>query len=143
MDRFGFAGLPWVARCARNLADALSGVAELLELRGNTEARLRFEAEVREFVSPALPVLMHKRARLLGGAGERTVLARRWLAELDLYVDRILLPMLKPKSFVTWRDHARMTGLIDAMIDEAAAGKGQGVQEQPPVTWRVDTGWAV
>lgn len=143
MDRFRFAGLSWMARCTRSLADALSGVAELLELRGHAEARLRFDAEVRELVRPALPVLMHKRARFLGGAGDTTTLARRWLAELDLYVDRILLPMLKPKSFVTRRDHARIVALIDAMIDEAAAGKGRGLQEQPPVTWRVDTGWAV
>lgn len=132
-----------MARCARGLADTLSCVAELLELRGTAEERLRFDAEVRELVRPALPVLMHKRARLLGGAGDSTTLTRRWLAELDLYVDRILLPMLKPKRFVTRRGHDRIIALIDGMIDEAAAGKGHEPQEQPPVTWRVDTGWAV
>lgn len=143
MDRFGFFGLSWMAQCARDLADTLSGIAELLELRGSAEERLRFDEDVRDLVRPALPVLMHKRARLLGGAGDSTTLARRWTAELDLYVDRILLPMLKPKGSVTRRGHARIAALIDGMIDEAVAGKGLRLPEAPPVTWRVDTGWAV
>lgn len=141
MQHSNMAGSSWGASWRKSLGEALQTVSAFLNLSGKATGR-SLEDEVRELVRPSLPVLMHKRAKLLGETADGYSPAQRWLAELDRYVDRILWPMLSPQAGGSWR-RRRVAAWVDAQV---AAGQEASAEHDPnatpPVTWRIDTGWA-
>lgn len=142
MQHSSMVGSSWGASWRKSLGEALRTVSAFLNLSGKTAGR-SLEDEVRELVRPSLPVLMHKRAKLLGDTAEGYSPAQRWLAELDRYVDRILWPMLSPQAGYSQRRRRRVAAWVDAQVaagQEASAAHDPNAA--PPVTWRTDTGWA-
>jgi len=143
MQHSSMAGSSWGASWRKSLGEALRAVGAFLTPRSGKTAKRSLEDEVRELVRPSLPVLMHKRAKLLGETAEGHSPAQRWLAELDRYVDRILWPMLSPETGRSQRRRRRVAAWIDAQIAaEQEAGAAHDPNATPPVTWRTDTGWA-
>lgn len=142
MHSSGMAESPWGAGWRKSLGEALRTVGAFLDLRSGRTANRRLEEEVRELVRPSLPVLMHKRAKLLGDAAEGYVPAQRWLAELDLYVDRILWPMLGAHAGRNRRRRRQVAAWVDAQVAAGQTSAEHDPHAVPPVTWRVDTGWA-
>lgn len=128
-------GVGW----GHGFTDALASVRGFLDLRGR--ARERLERDVAELVGPGLPLLMHKRSRLAGPKEDGTACAQRWYRELEYYVDRIVLPMLRTRT--ADEDRAHVIALVDAMVAaEQARAAARALRTPRPITWQFDTGWA-
>ena len=113
---------------------------EFLDLRAAEEHR-RLDAEVRGIASSSLPILVHKRSRLLAAEGADEVPGARWRVELECYVDRILWPLLSGDLAKHVEARARVIREVDGLVAAEAARLACG-PHVPPVTWRVETGWA-
>lgn len=118
---------------AGSVAEALAAVAGFLNLHRDDE---RIENDVVTLVGPALPLLMHKRAKFFANAEEP---AKRWRAEVEFYVDRILWPMLATGRDKRGRIRMRVIGLVDSLVIKAHASAGASPVAQP-LAWQ--DGWA-
>jgi len=114
--------------------NAWKTAGEFLDLRAAGEIR-RLDEEVRGIVSSSLPILVHKRSKLLAVDGAR------WLAEMEHYVDNILWPLLSADLAKRLEARARVIREVDGLVAAEAARIASG-PHVPPVTWRVETGWA-
>lgn len=139
MTRSGAFGLLRGVGWGHGFTDALAAIHGFLDLRGR--GRERLEQDVVALVEPGLPLLMHKRSKLAGPKEDGTACAQRWYTELEYYVDRIVLPMLRTRPADEERAH--VIALVDAMVAaEQARAAAEALRTPRPVTWRVDTGWA-
>jgi hypothetical protein len=114
-------------------AEALATVAGFLNLYGDDG---RFDTDVVALVGPALPLLMHKRQKFFAHMEEP---AKRWRAEIEFYVDRILWPMLGAGADRGGRIRTRVIGLVDALVTRAQA-RAATIEVPQPLAWR--DGWA-
>jgi hypothetical protein len=120
----------------RGFAEAAATARGFLALCGGGENA--FDADIGELVRPNLAVLAHKRTRLGASPDEPMGSTPRWMTELDFYVDRILMPMLCGKTVA----RAHVVERVDRLIAAEQARAGMVGETPPPITWRVETGWA-
>ncbi len=111
-----------------------------LDLRAAEDNR-RLDEEVRGIVAPSLAILVHKRGKLLAGEGRDELPAQGWRVELERYVDCILWPLLSGDLAKRVEARARVVRDVDRLV-MAEAARLASAPHLPPVTWRVETGWA-
>ncbi|HJW41831.1 MAG TPA: hypothetical protein VJ476_11455 [Rhizomicrobium sp.] len=72
-----------------------------------------FEADMRELIAPHLPVLAHRRAKLLDGSD-----GVRWSDELDTFMRKGLWPLLGDERDFAERNRTFVTLMLDVAIAE-------------------------
>jgi hypothetical protein len=94
--------------------DALKQVLGLLVqgLDFESDSRRTFELELEKLLTPHMAVLIHRRQKLLQGAGRE-----RWSDELDLFMRRSLWPALGAELDYAERNRTFVTLLVDVMIE--------------------------
>ncbi len=120
--------------------NAWKTAGEFLDLRAAEENR-RLDEEVRGIVTSSLAILVHKRDKLLATDGADDLPGVRWQAELEHYVDRILWPLLSGDLARRVEARSRVIRDVDRLVT-AEAARAASSPHLPPVTWRVETGWA-
>ena len=78
----------------------------------DVDQRRAFETELRELIAPHMPILIHRRAKLLESNGEE-----RWSDELDGFMRTSLWPLLGTDLDYADRNRTFVTLLIDVMIE--------------------------
>jgi len=97
----------------------------------------RFESEVKALIVPHLPVLAHRRARLLdGGRGER------WSDELDGFMEQRLWPLLGEDRAFAERNRTFVTLLLDVTIAAEQSRDRAPGGEALPLVRAFDASWA-
>lgn len=120
--------------------NAWKTAGEFLDLRAAEENR-RLDEEVRGIVASSLAILVHKRDKLRSADGADDLPGVSWRAEVEHYVDRILWPLLSSDLASRIEARARVIRDVDRLVATEAARLASG-PHVPPVTWRVETGWA-
>lgn len=100
-----------------------------------------FEDEVRELTAEYLPVLLHKRAKLITAYGK--AFEARWLEELKFFQERVLWPALGERADYAVRHRRQVSRVLNRMVCAAqAACDAPQANTMMPVTSRFDTSWA-
>jgi hypothetical protein len=101
-----------------------------------TDTWRNFERDVKELIAPHMPVLAHRRARLLeSDSGER------WSDELDSFMRQSLWPMLGDDRAYAERNRTFVTLMLDVTI--AAEQRRQTSHAEPlPFVRAFDANWA-
>ncbi|MBU6444592.1 MAG: hypothetical protein KGR48_11850 [Alphaproteobacteria bacterium] len=120
--------------------NAWKAAGEFLDLHAAEENR-RLDEEVRGIASSSLPILVHKRDKLLAAEAPDDLPGTRWRIELERYVDRILWPLLSGDLAKHFEARGHVIREVDGLVSAEAARLAAG-PHVPPVTWRVETGWA-
>lgn len=101
------------------------------------DKRRAFEAELKELMAPHMPVLIHRRAKLLAETGDE-----RWSDELQTFMQRSLWPLLGPDRGYADRNRAFITLMLDVAIErEQRRAAAASVATIPQVS-RFDATWA-
>ena len=109
------------------------------EMKFETDTWRKFEREVKALVAPHLPVLAHRRERLLDGTGEA-----RWSDELGGFMERGLWPLLgdTDRAYAE-RNRTFVTLLLDvAIADEQRRMQAVSRAEALPLVRAFDANWA-
>jgi len=119
--------------------DALKQVRALLiqGLDFETDSRRTFERELALLLAPHMAVLIHRRQKLLVGAGRE-----RWSDELDHFMRQSLWPSLGAELDYAERNRTFVTLLVDVMIERE---QRRATNETPialPLVSRFDASWA-
>ncbi len=128
----------WPRRWVDAFTDAVSSLGGFLALHRRAGEVRYLEDEVRSLVAPSLPLLIHKRSKILaapGGAAQA-----RWRTELEFFVDRILWPMLGIASDPEGRVRARIADHVDTLVTVEHAKAASLPCSPQPIAWRA--GWA-
>lgn len=97
--------------------------------------RRALESELRELIAPHLPILMHRRAKLLENSGG-------WCDELESFMRTSLWPMLGADLDYAERNRTFVTLLIDVMIEREQRRTAQMNAVAMPLVSRFDASWA-
>lgn len=95
-----------------------------------------FEAEMRELIAPHLPVLVHRRAKLLDGSDGSS-----WSEELDTFMRQSLWPLLGDERAYAERNRTFVTLMLDVAIAEEQR-RVQARVESLPFVRNFDASWA-
>ena len=99
--------------------------------------RRAFESELAELIAPHMPVLVHRRAKLLESDGKE-----RWSDELNAFMTRSLWPLLGSERDYADRNRAFVTLMLDVAIErEQGRSAAIAVAVMPQVS-RFDATWA-
>jgi hypothetical protein len=101
------------------------------------DARRAFEAELLELIAPHMPVLVHRRQKLLECAG-----AERWSDELDAFMRQSLWPLLGDDLQFAERNRTFVTLILDVAIEREQSRMSGGRVDLFPLVSRFDTSWA-
>ena len=96
-----------------------------------------FELEMRELVAPHMPVLAHRRAKLLDGSD-----GTRWSDELDAFMTRNLWPLLGDERDFAQRNRTFVTLMLDVAIAEEQRRLQAAITEGLPFVRAFDASWA-
>ena len=121
------------------VAGALKQVLELL-LQGldfESDSRRALELELAQLLAPHMAVLIHRRQKLLEGAGRE-----RWSDELDLFMRRSLWPALGAELDYAERNHTFVTLLVDVMIEREQRRTTSANPILARLSSRSDASWA-
>ena len=99
--------------------------------------RHAFEGELRELIAPHLPVLAHRREKLLHSSGEE-----RWSDELDNFMRQSLWPLLGDDRDFAERNRTFVTLLVDVEIEREQRRTALECPINVPLVSRFDTSWA-
>ena len=103
-----------------------------------TGRRRALESELRELIAPQMPILMHRRAKLLESGGRE-----RWCDELDSYMHTNLWPLLSSADLdYAQRNRTFVTLMIDVMIEREQRQTAQTNAVAVPLVSRFDASWA-
>ncbi|HTP75784.1 MAG TPA: hypothetical protein VMJ73_02290 [Rhizomicrobium sp.] len=101
------------------------------------DKRRAFEAELRDLIAPHMPVLIHRRAKLLAEMGDE-----RWSDELQTFMQRSLWPLLGPDREYADRNRTFVMLMLDVAIErEQRRAAEERVAVMPQVS-RFDATWA-
>ena len=96
-----------------------------------------FEVEMRTLIAPHMPVLAHRRAKLLDGSD-----GVRWAKELDGFMTRNLWPLLGDERDFAERNRTFVTLMLDvAIAEEQRRRQAEGASALPFVSG-FDASWA-
>lgn len=101
------------------------------------ERRREFESELDQLIAPHLPVLMHRRAKLLEGAGNDL-----WCDELDNFIRTNLWPLLGADLDYAQRNRTFVTLLIDVTIEREQRRTALESSAAMPLVSNFDASWA-
>ena len=102
-----------------------------------SERRRVFETDLKELIAPHLPVLVHRREKLLETCGQE-----RWSDELDSFMHKSLWPSLGADLDYAERNRTFVTLILDVAIErEQRRGSPDGDVAVPCVS-RFNTSWA-
>jgi hypothetical protein len=96
-----------------------------------------FEAEMRGIVAPHLPVLAHRRAKLLDGSD-----GSRWSEELDLFMRKSLWPLLGDERDYAERNRTFVTLMLDIAVAEEQRRVQVARRDSLPFVRSFDASWA-
>ena len=99
--------------------------------------RRALESELRELIAPHMPILMHRRAKLLERAEKAC-----WCDELDSFMRTRLWPLLGANLDYAERNRTFVTLLIDVMIEREQRRTTQTSAAAVPLVSRFDASWA-
>lgn len=99
--------------------------------------RRALETELRELIAPHMPILMHRRAKLLERAGRE-----HWCDELDSFMRTSLWPLLGTDLDYAERNRTFVTILIDVMIEREQRQASQTSAAVVPLVSQFDASWA-
>ena len=103
----------------------------------DSERRRAFEAEIKELIAPHMPVLAHRRSKLLAARGPE-----RWSDELDAFMRQSLWPFLGADLDYADRNRAFVTLILDVAIEREQRRNSQDCEIAVPLVSRFDTNWA-
>lgn len=103
----------------------------------DAERRRGFESELDQLIAPHLPVLMHRRAKLLACAGEDL-----WCDELDSFMQTNLWPLLGADLDYAERNRTFVTLLIDVTIEREQRRRAIVSSAAVPLVSQFDASWA-
>jgi hypothetical protein len=101
------------------------------------ERRRAFETELKELIAPHMPVLVHRRAKLLASAGQE-----RWSDELDSFMRQSLWPLLGSDLDYAERNRTFVTLLLDVAIEREQRRASEACAAVIPLVSRFDATWA-
>ena len=99
--------------------------------------RRALELELHDLIAPHMPILIHRRAKLLECSGKES-----WCDELDRFMRTILWPMLGTDLDYAQRNRTFVTLLIDVMIEREQRRTAQRSAVAVPLVSRFDASWA-
>jgi hypothetical protein len=107
---------------------------------GAPGGQIAFESELVNLVTPHLPVLAHKRARMFVPTDEGAV--ERWSLELHCFLDRSVLPLMGADRAYALRNRALVATLVDREIarEQVRAAERNTTEFLPRVT-RFESSW--
>jgi hypothetical protein len=106
---------------------------------GQAQDSSPLHAELLALAAPHLPVLVHKRARMLEGVHGHT----DWLVELDHFATRSLWPHVSSVCPHDVRTKKRVLEILDAIVRSEESRAAAASEANPPYTSRFDTSWAI
>jgi hypothetical protein len=101
------------------------------------ERRQAFEIELREMIAPHMPVLLHRREKLLENSGQES-----WSDELDLFLRQSLWPLLGADKDFAERNRTFVTLIVDVEIEREQRRTARACALNIPQVSRFDTSWA-
>ena len=122
-----------------NVFEAAKQVFSLLT-RGvdfDSGRRRAFEIDLKELMAPHMPVLTHRRAKLLETSGPE-----RWSDELDAFMRQSLWPFLGADLDYAERNRAFVTLILDVAIEREQRRDPRDCEIAIPLVSRFDTSWA-
>ena len=102
-----------------------------------SERRRAFESDLKELMAPHMPVLTHRRAKLLETCGQE-----RWSDELDAFMRQSLWPFLGADLDYAESNRAFVTLILDVAIEREQRRNSQDCEVAVPLVSRFDTSWA-
>jgi hypothetical protein len=96
-----------------------------------------FESDLKQLIAPHMPVLVHRRAKLLAGAGRE-----RWSDELDAFMRHSLWPLLGDDRDYAERNRTFVTLMLDVAIAEEQRRIDAPHAEMIPQVSRFGASWA-
>ena len=99
--------------------------------------RHAFETGIKELLAPHMPVLTHRRAKLLETSGQE-----RWSDELDAFMRQSLWPFLGADLDYAERNRAFVTLILDVAIEREQRRSSREPELAVPLVSRFDTSWA-
>ncbi len=124
---------------ARPVASAIKQVIGFLVqgMEFETEGWRSFESDLKELVAPHMPVLVHRRAKLLDGNSQD-----RWSDELDRFMRDSLWPLLGDDRDYAERNRTFVTLMLDVTVAEEQRRLAAVQPETVPQVSRFDATWA-
>ena len=101
------------------------------------ERRRAFEIELKDLIAPHMPVLVHRRAKLLENSGPE-----RWSEELDAFMRQSLWPLLGADRDYADRNRTFVTLILDVAIEREQVVVTRNSPADVPLVSRFDTSWA-
>lgn len=102
-----------------------------------SESRRAFESDLQDLIAPHMPVLTHRRAKLLESGGPE-----RWSDELDAFMRQSLWPFLGADLDYAQRNRAFVTLILDVTIEREQRRNSTDGEAAIPLVSRFDTNWA-
>jgi hypothetical protein len=106
-------------------------------VQGDADRRRAFEIELEELIAPHMPVLIHRRRKLLESSGQE-----RWSDELDTFMRQSLWPLLGAERDYAERNRTFVTLILDVAIEKEQMRASLPCTEVVPLVSRFDTSWA-
>jgi hypothetical protein len=103
----------------------------------DSERRRAFETDLKELIAPHMPVLTHRRAKLLETGGPE-----RWSDELAAFMRQSLWPFLGADLDYAERNQAFVTLILDVAIEREQRRNSLQCEVEIPLVSRFDTSWA-
>lgn len=103
----------------------------------DADRRHAFEIELQELIAPHMPVLVHRRMKLLEGSGQE-----RWCDELDSFMRDSLWPLLGADRDFAERNRTFVTLIVDVAIERQQCVMAGERPLNVPLVSRFDTSWA-
>jgi hypothetical protein len=119
---------------SRHLTQVIREVWRLLRQGIEMPGEPALHDELRALVAPHLPVLVHKRIKLMQALQDE-----RWTSELNDFVGRVLWPQLAASPALGGRNANCVAELVDEIV---AAEQRAETTVSIPLTSRFDTSWA-
>ncbi len=122
--------------------DVLGAVKQVLGLFVHgfdfeSDRRRAFEIYLKELIAPHMPVLTHRRAKLLETCGPE-----RWSDELDTFMRQSLWPFLGADLDYAERNQAFVTLILDVAIEREQRRNSLECEVAIPLVSPFDTSWA-
>jgi hypothetical protein len=95
-----------------------------------------FEIEMRALIEPHMPVLVHRRIKLLDGSDGAS-----WWEELDRFMDTSLWPLLGDDRDYADRNRTFVTLMLDIAISEEQGRRAAQGPDQLPSVARFGSAW--
>lgn len=103
----------------------------------DADRRRAFEVELKELIAPHMPVLVHRRTKLLETSGKE-----RWSDELDVFLRQSLWPLLGADKDYAERNRTFVTLIVDVAIEHEQRRAKQSCPSIIPLVSRFDASWA-